>query len=185
MNAKKIRQNYNVFSSLAYAFSNLIGSINDIEPIVAQKAISLIETLSEHSFASLICCLELQFDSVIQDRPHIIKILLILFTSTSQLQSILSWDFFLQRFSSLSIESQLMNDSNAITDIGDTGVSNANNKTLQRKILIAKFASKKSNLIQSIRHDLPGFSKVSLKQSKVLFYFNTFKNDSFKNFRNF
>ena len=148
---------------MAFAFSNLISSINDIEPVVAQKAVTLIETLSENSIKAIIYCLELQFDCVLLDRPHIIKILLILY-SVSPNQSILSWDFFLQRFSTLSIENQFKADILTITDITGGGNSN-NNKSFQRKILIARFASKKSNLIKQITHDLSGFTKNTFKSS--------------------
>ena len=97
-----------------------------------------------------------------------------MFTSASHVQSILSWDFFLQRFSSLLIESQIINETNTVTDISD-GLPNQNNKAHQRKILIAKFACKKSNIIQTIRHELSGFSKMSIKQSKVFLFINILK----------
>ena len=131
-----------------------MNAVNDIEPVVAQKAVSLIETLSENSVKSIIYCFELQFDCVIPDRPHIIKLLLILYTSASPSQSILSWDFFMQRFSGISIESQILHDAITITDIGGNANSASINKNFQRKILIAKFALKKSGLIKQIVHEL-------------------------------
>lgn len=165
LNAKKIKQNYNIFSGLSFAFSNLISSINDIEPMVAQKAISLFETLSESSIKSIIYCFELQFDCVIPDRPHIIKILLILYTSASSHQSILNWEFFMQRFTSLFIETQLKDEVLTVTDISGSTSNAANSKSLQRKILISKFALKKSGVVKQISHELSGFSKASLQKS--------------------
>ena len=102
----------------------MIRSINDIEPVVAQKAITLIETLSENSIKAIIYCFELQFDCVLLDRPHIIKILLILY-SVSPNQSILSWDFFLQRFSTLSIENQFKADILSDSSLGFSVITGA------------------------------------------------------------
>lgn len=55
----------------------------------------------------LVClCLESQFDSCIIDRPLIINRIYLLTTIVPE-ESILSWDFFIQRFESLAIEAQL------------------------------------------------------------------------------
>lgn len=51
-------------------------------------------------------CLESQFDSVIPDRPLIICRIQLL-TAILPDEEILSWDFFIQRFESLALESQL------------------------------------------------------------------------------
>lgn len=51
-------------------------------------------------------CLESQFDTSITDRALIINRIQIL-TQVLPDQEILSWDFFIQRFESLTIESQL------------------------------------------------------------------------------
>lgn len=50
--------------------------------------------------------MEAQFDLVIADRPLIIHRLLLLSTLLPD-QPILTWDFFLQRFDSLSMEAQI------------------------------------------------------------------------------
>jgi hypothetical protein len=154
----QIKTSTNVFSSLAFAFSNLIHSTNDIEPTVAQKAITLFETLTSQAIKSIIKCFEMQFDCCIKDRPFILstiekchKIF------ASKTQSILTWHFFLKRFNSLSIESQLNNDIIAPIDIG--GLNAMNNTGFQRRVVIAKFALLKSNKIRSISANFKSFHK--------------------------
>ena len=144
--------NFNLFSSLSFAFRHLINAVNDAEPIVAQKAISLIETLSDYSLKSICCCLQLQFDCVIADRTFIIQILSNLYTILSKNhQSVLTWDFFLQRFNAIYIETQLSKE--VLTPADISGISGTNNISLQRKINMAKFALKRSDLIRPISNN--------------------------------
>lgn len=56
-------------------------------------------------------CLEFQFDTVIADRVMILQRLRLL-ASTLPTQPILTWDFFLNRFDTLSLEAQLDLESN-------------------------------------------------------------------------
>ena len=161
LKTKHIKANGNIFSSLSFAFSYLIVSIHDTEPIVAQKAISLIETLGEHSLKAIVTCFEFQFDCVIADRPFILQILTKLYSNVSKSQSILSWEFFMQRFNTLSLEFQLNTDILSPVDI--SGV-NTNNNTFQRKLNMARLALRRSDIIKSISAD---FFKPVLSSSKL------------------
>ena len=111
----------------------MIFSIHDIEPIVAQKAITLLETLSDQAIKSIVVCFELQFDLVIADRVILLQIIDLFFSSlTNKSQLVLSWDFFLNRFNTLSFENQLNNKILSPVDISTTGVS-MNPTVFQRK----------------------------------------------------
>ena len=147
---KQIRLNMNVYSSLAYAFANLIYSTNDIEPIVAQKTLTLIETFSEQSIKSIVQCFELQFDTVIVDRTIILKLLSTLYTISSKNQTILSWEFFMQRFNTLHFETQL--NGNVLSPVDISGIS-SNNSNFQRKLNIARFALKRTDLVRTLTSD--------------------------------
>ena len=71
--------------------------------------------------------------------------------SSNKSASTLSWEFFLQRFNSISMETQLVGDILSPVDI--SGV-NVNNNNTQRKINIAKLALKRSDYIKSINSDM-------------------------------
>ena len=157
---KHMKANCNIFSSLSCAFSYLIVSIHDTEPIVAQKAISLIETLGEHSLKVIITCFEYQFDCVVVDRAFILQILTKLYSNISKTQAILSWEFFMQRFNTLSLETQLAMDILSPVDL--SGV-NTNNNTFQRKLNMVRLALKRSDIIKSISGD---FYKAIVTTSK-------------------
>lgn len=139
---------------MCFLFGNLINSINDIDPIVSQKSITMIETLGDQAAKSVLVCFELQFDSVIQDRPLILNIVskfYSCFASSTKSQSILTWEFFMSRFNSLFIEQQLNQESISPVDISGQ-VNNSNN--FQRKITVARFALKRSELVKSITNDI-------------------------------
>lgn len=153
---KQIKSNHNIFSSLSFAFSNMLLTIDDIEPLVAQKTLTLLETLSDQAIKSILTCFELQFDCVIADRLFLLKVINKLYSSMlaigSKSQSTtLSWEFFMQRFNSISMETQLVSDILSPVDI--SGV-NVNNNNTQRKINMARLALKRSDLIKPISVDL-------------------------------
>lgn len=139
---------------MCFLFGNLINSINDIDPIVSQKSITMIETLGEQAAKSILACLELQFDSVIQDRPLILKIVskfYSCFANSAKNQPILTWEFFMSRFNILFIEQQLSQESASPVDI--SGQAN-NSNNFQRRVTIAKFALKRSDFVKSITNDI-------------------------------
>lgn len=84
LSVKKLKTvNCNIFSSLALAFSRLVAAMNDAEPIVAQKALSLIHTLADSSLRVIVFCLQLQFDCVLADRVHVLSTLALLYKNIS------------------------------------------------------------------------------------------------------
>jgi hypothetical protein len=130
-------------------------TIDDIEPLVAQKTVTLLETLSEQAVKSILSCFEFQFDCVIADRLFLNKIInkfySCMLSINNNRSTTLSWEFFLQRFNSISMESQLVNDILSPVDI--SGV-NVNNNNTQRRINMARLALKRSDLIKSVTADL-------------------------------
>lgn len=58
------------------------------------------------AFQSLVFCLEMQFDTVIVDRPMVLQSIYQLHNSLSD-RKILTWDFFLNRFDTLFLEAQI------------------------------------------------------------------------------
>jgi protein unc-79 len=121
---------------------------------VSQKAATLLETLSEQALKSMVTCLECQFDSVIADRPFILHTLSKLYSSISKNQTVLSWEFFMNRFNTISLETQLTNDILSPVDI--SGI-NTNNPNFQRKLNTARFALKRSDLVKSISAEFRPF----------------------------
>ena len=115
---------------------------------------TMIETLGDQAARSVLVCFELQFDSVIQDRPLIIKILskfYSCFAYSAKNQTILTWEFFMSRFNTLFIEQQISQECLSPVDI--SGQAN-NSSSFQRKITIAKFALKQSDFVKSITNDI-------------------------------
>ena len=193
MKVRHFKSNLNVTSSLSFAFASLICSIHDIEPIIAQKSRTLFYTLSQRALKSIVSCLESQFDCCIADRSVILELVAELNfcfrksvgnnissnasnnnnsnnsngCSPASTTSILSWEFFVNRFSSVHIESQL--NANCLSPLDISGI-NSNNANFQRKIAVAKFALLRSTLIKPIGNDI--------KRMFPKLHFNTPVNDS-------
>ncbi|CAF3245537.1 unnamed protein product [Rotaria socialis] len=151
---KLIKNNYNVLSVLAYAFLNLITSIEDVEPTVSQKAMCSLETLGDASFKSVMCSLEFQFDTVINDRSIILhrlsKLYTILLRNNSTIK-ILSWEYFLNRFDTLSIESQInMEESGELISPQSIGGFNTESEHFIRKLNQIRFAMARTDSIKPI-----------------------------------
>ncbi|VDN58014.1 unnamed protein product, partial [Dracunculus medinensis] len=105
-NAVPISSNLVIQTSLSCGVALLISSVNDPNAAVAQRAILSLRAMPSASLKLMCLCLESQFDTSITDRALIINRIQIL-TQVLPDQEILSWDFFIQRFESLTIESQL------------------------------------------------------------------------------
>lgn len=140
--------NCNIFSSLALAFSRLVAAMNDPEPIVAQKALSLLHTLADTSQRVLLFCLQLQFDCVLADRMRVTNTLALLYKNMPS-RGLLTWEFFAQRLNALHIEHQLSRDP-ALPPVDIYGQTEVGNAALQRKVHMARFALKRSSIIRSI-----------------------------------
>jgi hypothetical protein len=178
LKAKLIKNNYNVLSVLAYAFLNLITSIEDIEPTVSQKAMCSLETLGDASFKTVMCALEFQFDTVINDRSIILhrlsKLYTILLRNNSSVK-ILSWEFFLNRFDTLSIESQIsMEESGELISPQSIGGFNTESEHFIRKLNQIRFAMARTDSIKPISSSLrlPSYKQrtatVTSQQSHVI-----------------
>jgi len=177
LKAKLIKNNYNVLSVLAYAFLNLITSIEDIEPTVSQKAMCSLETLGDASFKTVMCALEFQFDTVISDRSIILhrlsKLYTILLRNNSTIK-ILSWEFFLNRFDTLSIESQIsMEESGELISPQSIGGFNTESEHFIRKLNQIRFAMARTDSIKPISSSL----RLSAYQKRTTTAVNNLLND--------
>ena len=149
LSLKQIKSSCNSFSSLAFAFANMIFSIHDIEPLIAQKTVTLLETLTDQAIKSIVTCLELQFDCVIADRIVLLQVLDLFFSSfATKNQLVLSWEFFYNRFNTLSFEHQLNNEILSPVDIS-AGLS-LNTANFQKKFSMARIALKRSDFVKPI-----------------------------------
>lgn len=151
---KLIKNNYNVLSVLAFAFLNLITSIEDIEPTVSQKAMCSLETLGDTSLKTVMCALEFQFDTVINDRSLILhrlaKLYTILLRNNANVK-ILSWEFFLNRFDTLFIESQInMEESGELISPQSIGGFNTESEHFIRKLNQIRFAMARTDSIRTV-----------------------------------
>ncbi|XP_071963470.1 protein unc-79 homolog isoform X2 [Antedon mediterranea] len=108
---KAIATNSVIMSTLAHIFSSLIGCAEDICPAVATRTVVMLETIPANALKVLIHCLEFQWDSVLEDRALILSRL-------HQLKhylpapSIFTWEFFMNRLDTLSVEAQVDMDQN-------------------------------------------------------------------------
>lgn len=110
---------------------------------------------------SIILCLEQQFDTVIADRPLILQILFKLYSASHHFKSqvVFTWEFFMQRFNTLSLEAQIIREKNggeALAPIDICGVS-INSLKFQQKLYIALFAISKTNFVRKISDSLKLF----------------------------
>jgi hypothetical protein len=173
-----IKNNYNVLSVLAYAFLNLITSIEDVEPTVSQKAMCSLETLGDASFKTVMCALEFQFDTVINDRAIILHRLSKLYTillRNNTTVKILGWEFFLNRFDTLSIESQIsMEESGELVSPQSIGGFNTESEHFIRKLNQIRFAMARTDAIKPISSSLhlPSYQRrtptINLQQSNIV-----------------
>lgn len=94
-------------NSLANAFCYLVQCLDDIEATVSQRTLLSIEAIRTNSLKLMISCLELQFDTMILDRPIILQTIFQLYNHLSE-RKFLTWDFFLNRFDALFLEAQVV-----------------------------------------------------------------------------
>lgn len=106
------------------------------------------KNLHSFYFQGLCLCLDFQFDTVVRDRPIILSKLLLLHFLKKDIPA-LSWEFFVNRFETLSLEAQLHLDCNKEFPFPTSRLQIMKKKlTLQRKHLsnnevqfVALFAS--------------------------------------------
>ncbi|XP_065123353.1 protein unc-79 homolog isoform X2 [Paramisgurnus dabryanus] len=149
--------------SLAHAFCCFLASIEDVNPAVATRARLLLDTIKRPSLQVLCLCLDFQFDTVVRDRPIILSKLLLLHSLKQEIPA-LSWEFFVNRFETLSLEAQLHLDCNkefpfptTITAVR-TNVANLSDAALW-KIRRARFARNRQKSVRSLRDSVKGSSE--------------------------
>ncbi|XP_046579791.1 LOW QUALITY PROTEIN: protein unc-79 homolog [Haliotis rubra] len=151
-----IRNNQVIMTGLSHAFCHLIGSVEDINAAVAQKTIMFLETIRPVALRCLCQCLEFQFDSVINDRSMILHRMQLL-ASVLPKENILSWEFFLNRFDTLSLEAQLdLETSGDISCLTDLSGSDRQSEHFLRKLNRARFALARTDSVRSVSESLRG-----------------------------
>jgi len=137
-------------ASLANAFCYLVHCLDDIEASVAQRALLNIEMIKTSSLKLLLWCLEVQFDLVIVDRPMILTTIFQLYNHLSD-RRFLTWDFFLNRFDALFLESQVnLERTGEIIQTRDLRNTNVNSETYQKKVTRAQEALSHTHAARSL-----------------------------------
>jgi len=137
-----------------------------------------LETLGDASLKTVMCALEFQFDTVINDRSIILhrlsKLYTILLRNNSSVK-ILSWEFFLNRFDTLSIESQIsMEESGELISPQSIGGFNTESEHFIRKLNQIRFAMARTDSIKPISSSLhlPSYQRramtVNLQQTNII-----------------
>uniref|UniRef100_A0A914UX21 Protein unc-79 homolog n=1 Tax=Plectus sambesii TaxID=2011161 RepID=A0A914UX21_9BILA len=147
-----LKTNRVVQGGLANAFCHLIASVHDPSAAVAQRALLYLQAIPMAGLRAMCFCLESQFDTVIIDRPIILHRLHLLATLLPE-QSIITWDFFVQRFDTLALESQLhtaTTTGETSTFVHDLSHTDPMSDVYQRKITKARTALDSADTVRSI-----------------------------------
>nr|KAF6389383.1 unc-79-like protein, NALCN channel complex subunit [Myotis myotis] len=155
-----VTKNHLLKYSLAHAFCCFLAAVEDVNPAVATRAGLLLDTIKRPALQGLCVCLDFQFDTVVKDRPTILSKLLLLHFLKQDIPA-LSWEFFVNRFETLSLEAQLHLDCNkefpfptTITAVR-TNVTNLSDTALW-KIKRARFARNRQKSVRSLRDSVKG-----------------------------
>ncbi|XP_027622892.1 protein unc-79 homolog isoform X2 [Tupaia chinensis] len=155
-----VTKNHLLKYSLAHAFCCFLTAVEDVNPAVATRAGLLLDTIKRPALQGLCLCLVFQFDTVVKDRPTILSKLLLLHFLKQDIPA-LSWEFFVNRFETLSLEAQLHLDCNkefpfptTITAVR-TNVANLSDAALW-KIKRARFARNRQKSVRSLRDSVKG-----------------------------
>uniref|UniRef100_A0A668ABL4 Unc-79 homolog, NALCN channel complex subunit n=1 Tax=Myripristis murdjan TaxID=586833 RepID=A0A668ABL4_9TELE len=158
-----VTKNHLLKYSLAHAFCCFLASVEDVNPAVATRARLLLDTIKRPALQGLCLCLDFQFDTVVRDRPIILSKLLLLHFLKKEVPA-LSWEFFVNRFETLSLEAQLHLDCNkefpfptTITAVR-TNVANLSDAAMW-KIRRARFARNRQKSVRSLRDSVKGPSE--------------------------
>uniref|UniRef100_F7BYA0 Unc-79 homolog, NALCN channel complex subunit n=1 Tax=Monodelphis domestica TaxID=13616 RepID=F7BYA0_MONDO len=155
-----VTKNHLLKYSLAHAFCCFLTAVQDANLAVATRAGLLLDTIKKPASQGLCLCLDFQFDTVVKDRPTILSKLLLLHFLKQDIPA-LSWEFFVNRFETLSLEAQLHLDCNkefpfptTITAVR-TNVANLSDAALW-KIKRARFARNRQKSVRSLRDSVKG-----------------------------
>uniref|UniRef100_A0AC35TMA7 Protein unc-79 homolog n=1 Tax=Rhabditophanes sp. KR3021 TaxID=114890 RepID=A0AC35TMA7_9BILA len=144
-----IRSSKILQTTLSCAFCHLIVSANDPNTAVSQRAILSIQALPATCLQIIGLCLESQFDSCILDRPLIVQRFQLL-TQLVPDESFLTWDFFIQRFETLALESQLKNQGEETTYVQDFLHTDPSSDLYQKKLNKARKSLHEAENVRSI-----------------------------------
>lgn len=140
MDINFIKNAISLQNSLANSFAYLVQCLDDIEATVSQRCLLNLESIRTNSLKLMISCLELQFDTIIIDRPIILQTIFQLYNHLSE-RRFLTWDFFLNRFDALFLEAQVvLQAQNEITYTRDLKNSNVHSEAYQKKLERAQLA---------------------------------------------
>ncbi|KAM6961265.1 protein unc-79 homolog [Aplochiton taeniatus] len=160
LDISSVTKNHLLKYSLAHAFCCFLSSVEDVNPAVATRARLLLDTIKRPALQGLCLCLDFQFDTVVRDRPIILSKLLMLHFLKQEIPA-LSWEFFVNRFETLSLEAQLHLDCNkefpfptTITAVR-TNVANLSDAAMW-KIRRARFARNRQKSVRSLRDSVKG-----------------------------
>ncbi|XP_063295114.1 protein unc-79 homolog isoform X4 [Pelobates fuscus] len=160
LDIQSVTKNHLLKYSLAHAFCCFLTAVEDVNPAVATRAGLLLDTIKRPALQGLCLCLDFQFDTVVKDRPTILSKLLLLHFLKQDIPA-LSWEFFVNRFDTLSLEAQLHLDCNkefpfptTITAVR-TNVANLSDAALW-KIKRARFARNRQKSVRSLRDSVKG-----------------------------
>ena len=132
----------------------MISSMDDINVYVAQRATLYLGTIHDNAIIALLFCLESQFDLFIVDRPVVLQSLYQLHNSLSD-RRVFGWDFFLNRFDTLFVESQInLEKSGEIPFLRDLRTSETGSDALMSKISKAREALSQSDTTCSMAKTL-------------------------------
>ncbi|CAH2327669.1 Hypothetical predicted protein [Pelobates cultripes] len=160
LDIQSVTKNHLLKYSLAHAFCCFLTAVEDVNPAVATRAGLLLDTIKRPALQGLCLCLDFQFDTVVKDRPTILSKLLLLHFLKQDIPA-LSWEFFVNRFDTLSLEAQLHLDCNkefpfptTITAVR-TNVANLSDAAMW-KIKRARFARNRQKSVRSLRDSVKG-----------------------------
>ncbi|KAK6744197.1 hypothetical protein RB195_011102 [Necator americanus] len=144
-----VKANKVVQTALSALFYHFVTSLHDPNPTVAQRAIIALRALPTQTLKMMCFCFESQFDSCIMDRPIIINAIRVLTTQIPD-ETMLTFDFFIQRFETLVLESQLSSQSEETMFVQDLMHSDPMSEIYQRKVNKAKKAIEDATTAKSI-----------------------------------
>ncbi|XP_072555287.1 protein unc-79 homolog isoform X3 [Paramormyrops kingsleyae] len=163
LDISSVTKNHRLKYSLAHAFCCFLAAVEDVNPAVATRARLLLDSIRRPALQGLCLCLDFQFDTVVRDRPIILSKLLLLHILKQDIPA-LSWEFFVNRFETLSLEAQLHLDCNKefpfptnITAVR-TNVANLSDAAMW-KIRRARFARNQQKSVRSLRDSVKGESE--------------------------
>ncbi|CAJ0941967.1 unnamed protein product, partial [Mesorhabditis belari] len=163
MKPAPVKGNKVVQTTLSVIFYHMVVSIHDPSAQVAQRALIALRVLPSTTLKLVCLCFEAQFDACIIDRPLLIHAIHTLTTQVPD-ETTLTFDFFIQRFETLVIESQLNSQSEETTFVQDLSHSDPMSELYQRKVAKARKALEEASTARSLvrhlknsslRHQLP------------------------------